>query len=71
MAHAVSCVTVDHPIGYLRALRDWDYRSAGFGHETHGVEVRAGEHYLHCLKQQEQAMLRAGGSAPWLCSADR
>ena len=22
-----------------------------FGHETHGVEVKDGEHYLHCLKQ--------------------
>ncbi len=39
-------------IGYLKALRDWDRRFAGFGHETHGVEVKAGEHYLHCLKQQ-------------------
>jgi arginine decarboxylase len=38
-------------IGYLRALRDWDRRFPGFGHETHGVEVRAGDHYLHCVKQ--------------------
>ena len=38
-------------IGYLKALRDWDRRFAGFGHETHGVEVKAGEQYLHCLKQ--------------------
>ena len=45
--------SVDGPyIGYLKALRDWDRRFAGFGHETHGVEVKAGEHYLHCLKQQ-------------------
>ena len=28
-------------IGYLKALRDWDRRFPGFGHETHGVEVRA------------------------------
>jgi arginine decarboxylase len=39
-------------LGYLKALRDWDGRFAGFGHETHGVEVKAGEQYLHCLKQQ-------------------
>ena len=29
-------------IGYLRALRDWDHRFPGFGHETHGVEVDGG-----------------------------
>ena len=39
-------------IGYLRALRDWDARFPGFGHETHGVEVRAGEHYLQCVKRE-------------------
>ena len=39
-------------IGYLRALRDWDRRFPGFGHETHGVEVAGGEHYLRCLTQQ-------------------
>jgi arginine/lysine/ornithine decarboxylase len=38
-------------IGYLRSLRDWDRRFPGFGHETHGVEIRGGEQYLHCLKQ--------------------
>jgi arginine/lysine/ornithine decarboxylase len=38
-------------IGYLKALRDWDRRFPGFGHETHGIEVRAGHHYLHCVKQ--------------------
>ncbi|HZF15848.1 MAG TPA: Orn/Lys/Arg decarboxylase N-terminal domain-containing protein [Steroidobacteraceae bacterium] len=38
-------------IGYLRALRDWDRRFPGFAHETHGVEVKDGEHYLHCLKK--------------------
>jgi arginine/lysine/ornithine decarboxylase len=36
-------------IGYLRALRDWDRRFPGFAHETHGVEVDGGEHYLRCL----------------------
>jgi len=39
-------------VGYLKALRDWDRRFPGFGHETHGVEVRDGEQYLHCLKPQ-------------------
>jgi len=38
-------------VGYLRALRDWDRRFPGFTHETHGVEVRHGEHYLQCLKK--------------------
>ena len=37
---------------YLRALRDWDRRFPGFGHETHGVEVDGGAHYLRCLTQQ-------------------
>ena len=36
---------------YLRALREWDRRFPGFGHETHGIEVRDGEHFLYCLKQ--------------------
>ena len=38
-------------VGYLKALRDWDVRFPGFGHETHGVEVRGSEHFLQCLKQ--------------------
>jgi arginine/lysine/ornithine decarboxylase len=37
-------------IGYLKALRDWDSRFPGFGHETHGVQVDSGKHYLVCLK---------------------
>ncbi|MDQ6436570.1 Orn/Lys/Arg decarboxylase N-terminal domain-containing protein [Mesorhizobium sp. LHD-90] len=41
-------------IGYLKALRDWDRRFPGFTHETHGIEVRGGEHYLQCLKQPTQ-----------------
>jgi arginine/lysine/ornithine decarboxylase len=40
-------------IGYLKALRDWDHRFPGFGHETHGVEVRDGEHYLHCVARKQ------------------
>ena len=39
-------------IGYLKALRDWDRRFPGFGHETHGVEIREGEQYVYCLKQK-------------------
>ena len=42
-------------IGYLKALRDWDRRFPGFGHETHGIEVHDGEQYLHCLKQPSQS----------------
>ena len=36
---------------YLKALRDWDRRFPGFGHETHGVEIKGGEHFLYCLKR--------------------
>jgi arginine/lysine/ornithine decarboxylase len=46
-------------IGYLRALRDWDVRFPGFGHETHGVEVRDGEHYLQCVKLEPASKSRA------------
>jgi arginine/lysine/ornithine decarboxylase len=42
-------------IGYLKALRDWDRRFPGFAHETHGVEVKGGEHYLYCVKQGQAA----------------
>jgi arginine/lysine/ornithine decarboxylase len=37
-------------LSYLRALRDWDARFPGFGHDTHGVEVRDGAYYMQCLK---------------------
>jgi arginine/lysine/ornithine decarboxylase len=37
-------------LGYLRALRAWDKRFPGFGHDTHGVENREGEYYVQCLK---------------------
>jgi arginine/lysine/ornithine decarboxylase len=37
-------------VGYLKALREWDRRFPGFGHETHGVEVDDGEHYFQCVK---------------------
>jgi len=37
-------------LGYLRALRAWDKRFPGFGHDTHGVENRDGEYYVQCLK---------------------
>ena len=39
-------------LGYLKALRDWDRKFAGFGHETHGVEVRDGEQFLYCVKSR-------------------
>ena len=38
-------------VGYLRALRDWDRRFPGFGHETHGVEMEDGEYYAYLLKK--------------------
>ncbi len=37
-------------LGYLRALSAWDKRFPGFGHDTHGVEVRDGIYYVQCLK---------------------
>lgn len=36
-------------ISYLKALRAWDSAFPGFGHDTHGVEVEDGEHYIQCL----------------------
>jgi len=37
-------------LSYLRALRDWDARFPGFGHDTHGIEIRDGKYFLQCLK---------------------
>ncbi len=45
-------------IGYLKALRAWDRAFPGFGHETHGVEVHAGEHYLHCVSSKASKLNR-------------
>jgi arginine decarboxylase len=42
-------------LGYLRALHAWDKRFPGFGHDTHGVEVRDGVYYLQCLKKEKPA----------------
>ena len=39
-------------LGYLRALWSWDQRFPGFGHDTHGVEVRDGRYYVQCLKKR-------------------
>ena len=33
----------------VSALRDWDRRFPSSAHETHGVEVDGGEHYLRRL----------------------
>lgn len=41
-------------LGYLRALHAWDQRFPGFGHDTHGVEVRDGVYYLQCLKKNQK-----------------
>jgi arginine decarboxylase len=38
-------------LGYLRALAKWDARFPGFGHDTHGVELRDGKYYVQCLKK--------------------
>jgi arginine decarboxylase len=37
-------------LSYLRALSAWDARFPGFGHHTHGVEVRHGTFYVQCVK---------------------
>jgi arginine/lysine/ornithine decarboxylase len=37
-------------VSYLRALASWDARFPGFGHHTHGVELRNGVCYVQCLK---------------------
>lgn len=34
-----------------RALRDWDRRFPGFGHDTHGIETRDGVQYMQCLQR--------------------
>ena len=38
-------------LSYLRALWAWDQRFPGFGHDTHGVEVRDGVYFVQCLKK--------------------
>jgi arginine/lysine/ornithine decarboxylase len=47
-------------LGYLRALKAWDARFPGFGHDTHGIEVRDGGQYLQCLKK-DTAKAKAKG----------
>jgi arginine/lysine/ornithine decarboxylase len=37
-------------LSYLRALRDWDARFPGFGHDTHGIEIKDGKYFMQCLK---------------------
>ncbi len=39
-------------LSYLKALWSWDGRFPGFGHDTHGVENRAGVYYVQCLKRE-------------------
>lgn len=38
-------------LSYLRALQAWDARFPGFGHDTHGVENKDGQLYMHCLRK--------------------
>jgi arginine decarboxylase len=42
-------------LSYLRALRSWDARFPGFGHDTHGVEEKDGRYYVQCLRQDAVA----------------
>ena len=44
-------------LGYLRALRNWDKRFPGFGHDTHGVENRDGTS-LHPVPEGEAGTRR-------------
>jgi arginine/lysine/ornithine decarboxylase len=37
-------------LSYLRALRSWDLRFPGFGHDTHGVERREDDDHVQCVK---------------------
>lgn len=37
---------------YLCALQKWDKQFRGFGHDIHGVEIKDGKYYIHCLKKQ-------------------
>lgn len=42
----------DGPIlGYLKALQAFDRDFPGFGHDTHGVEIRDGTYYVLCIKK--------------------
>ena len=42
----------DGPIlGYLKALQAFDRDFPGFGHDTHGVEIRDGMYYVLCIKK--------------------
>ena len=38
-------------LSYLRALRSWDARFPGFGHDRHGVQEKDGRYYVQCLRQ--------------------
>lgn len=41
----------DGPVlGYLKSLQAFDRRFPGFGHDTHGVEVRNGSYHILCIK---------------------
>ena len=36
-------------LSYLRALWSWDQRFPGFGHDTHGLELRGNAYFVQCL----------------------
>jgi arginine/lysine/ornithine decarboxylase len=47
-------------LSYLRALRDWDARFPGFGHDTHGIESRDGKYFMQCLRTNAPAKKTPG-----------
>jgi len=47
-------------LSYLRALRDWDARFPGFGHDTHGIEIRGGKYFMQCLRPSASATQTSG-----------
>jgi arginine decarboxylase len=38
-------------LGFLKALEAFDAEMPGFAHDTHGVEVKAGQYRILCVKQ--------------------
>lgn len=48
----------DPVLAYLQALETWDRTFPGFGHDTHGVEVRDGRYFVRVLKDATDARTR-------------
>jgi lysine decarboxylase/arginine decarboxylase len=44
---------IDGPVlRYLLALQDFDCRFPGFSHDTHGIEMTAGQYRMYCVKER-------------------